>query len=677
MPTDQGGTAPPIDLETLPCTPREIFPEDRAAVVAAAAREADVARSRVEAIARAGRGLRPSGAGDSASVDGSSFARGLVEKNGLAAILVNKQEDAERTFSEERSGAAARYAAGGLASVVGEPGFSAIRPSNDGELALASDSDAAEVDIARGYTCLGCLDPLTSGRSGRLCTLPSTHIFHAAYVEEVRSSGIKQICPVCRTELPPGPEKPSEETAEDTYARALIEDYAWVAIREIRDDEERMRRAEEYRERAAADDAVALPAAEASASHSSDSAARAVVAAAMARAVVGAAREETRSARAETAGAGARAAASELAACAAVKAKEGVEHAAADAAAATAAAEARADFSSARAEAEKAARVAAEAELACSAAAARKERLAAAAEVETLRREMQSLAHRLQEEEARHASTAATAAAASATATAAADTASHASTAAATATAAAAAAAAAWAQREAYLEGCCGAAEGRCCELVARLAASGDALAAAEASWKAERQRLQGEAARRAWALSQLQATASRDAAAAAAGAAVTAARHAEAVAALEQRLAEHKAAAQAAEEALSRGLAASGAALAEEQDKAAAAERELRGQAKGLADELAASAASLATCEASRGALAEEGDALRTALAERADAVDALEELCLVQVRFDCPQPAVLGSAVRSAVVYISVYIYFFKKLDVCQLAGDGLLCL
>jgi len=56
--------------------------------------------------------------------------------------------------------------------------------------------------------CVICLDPLAEGN---LCTLPCTHTFHAACVEGLRKFGIKQVCPNCREELPPGPEKLLEE----------------------------------------------------------------------------------------------------------------------------------------------------------------------------------------------------------------------------------------------------------------------------------------------------------------------------------------------------------------------------------------------------------------------------------------------------------------------------------
>jgi len=61
----------------------------------------------------------------------------------------------------------------------------------------------------RPVECAVCLDPLASGAG--LCTLPCTHTFHAACVEGMRKFGIQQVCPMCRVELPPGPEQLFEE----------------------------------------------------------------------------------------------------------------------------------------------------------------------------------------------------------------------------------------------------------------------------------------------------------------------------------------------------------------------------------------------------------------------------------------------------------------------------------
>ena len=71
-------------------------------------------------------------------------------------------------------------------------------------------SSGAPVDLEeqQSVECAICLDPLDSKA---VCTLPCTHKFHASCVEGLRSFGTKQVCPMCRVDLPPGPEKLHEE----------------------------------------------------------------------------------------------------------------------------------------------------------------------------------------------------------------------------------------------------------------------------------------------------------------------------------------------------------------------------------------------------------------------------------------------------------------------------------
>ena len=78
--------------------------------------------------------------------------------------------------------------------------------------------------------CPICLDPLTSGT---VCTLPCTHTFHAACVAELRSFGIKQACPMCRADLPPGPEKLFEEATRRYFIverRVVRGEASWGAL---------------------------------------------------------------------------------------------------------------------------------------------------------------------------------------------------------------------------------------------------------------------------------------------------------------------------------------------------------------------------------------------------------------------------------------------------------------
>jgi len=60
-----------------------------------------------------------------------------------------------------------------------------------GDEPLSRNAGAAE--------CIICRDTLSSSLTS---TLPCSHTFHAACVDGLRSFGVKQVCPVCRTELP-------------------------------------------------------------------------------------------------------------------------------------------------------------------------------------------------------------------------------------------------------------------------------------------------------------------------------------------------------------------------------------------------------------------------------------------------------------------------------------------
>ena len=49
-----------------------------------------------------------------------------------------------------------------------------------------------------------CLESLSSAKVLRL---PCSHVYHAECVGKLREFGIKQVCPLCRADLPPGPEQ--------------------------------------------------------------------------------------------------------------------------------------------------------------------------------------------------------------------------------------------------------------------------------------------------------------------------------------------------------------------------------------------------------------------------------------------------------------------------------------
>ena len=85
--------------------------------------------------------------------------------------------------------------------------------------------------------CAICQGPLSESPSK---PLPCSHVYHLACVEKLRSFAIKQACPMCRAELPPGPEK----LYEDALLRWMVIDRRYGIVdgqpwREIRDQRDR------------------------------------------------------------------------------------------------------------------------------------------------------------------------------------------------------------------------------------------------------------------------------------------------------------------------------------------------------------------------------------------------------------------------------------------------------
>ena len=57
--------------------------------------------------------------------------------------------------------------------------------------------------------CAICLEKLTKG--GSVVKLPCEHSYHAQCVENLRAFGVKQVCPLCRADLPPSAQKLFED----------------------------------------------------------------------------------------------------------------------------------------------------------------------------------------------------------------------------------------------------------------------------------------------------------------------------------------------------------------------------------------------------------------------------------------------------------------------------------
>jgi len=77
-----------------------------------------------------------------------------------------------------------------------------IRRVQNASETLEGTDDSCVAD--KGEICAICQDPLANESS---LTLSCTHTFHGNCIAQLRKLSIKQICPVCRTPLPPGPEK--------------------------------------------------------------------------------------------------------------------------------------------------------------------------------------------------------------------------------------------------------------------------------------------------------------------------------------------------------------------------------------------------------------------------------------------------------------------------------------
>jgi len=68
----------------------------------------------------------------------------------------------------------------------------------------AGDNKAAADADDENDECAMCLESLASAK---VLKLPCSHVYHAQCVGKLREFGIKQVCPLCRADLPPGPEQ--------------------------------------------------------------------------------------------------------------------------------------------------------------------------------------------------------------------------------------------------------------------------------------------------------------------------------------------------------------------------------------------------------------------------------------------------------------------------------------
>jgi hypothetical protein len=66
--------------------------------------------------------------------------------------------------------------------------------------AASSTKDTSGEEIGECAICLAALERKPALTS---VTLPCSHIFHASCVSDLRKFGVSNVCPLCRSELPP------------------------------------------------------------------------------------------------------------------------------------------------------------------------------------------------------------------------------------------------------------------------------------------------------------------------------------------------------------------------------------------------------------------------------------------------------------------------------------------
>ena len=90
---------------------------------------------------------------------------------------------------------------------------------NDGKAAADDGNDPSDHDENENGDendeCAMCLESLASAK---VLTLPCSHAYHAQCVGKLREFGIKQVCPLCRADLPPGP----EQLFDDAMRRYMV-----------------------------------------------------------------------------------------------------------------------------------------------------------------------------------------------------------------------------------------------------------------------------------------------------------------------------------------------------------------------------------------------------------------------------------------------------------------------
>ena len=124
-----------------------------------------------------------------------------------AARIITKEKSEQGHSQSVKASAAGGKGTTGGDDIKQNKGKKKSQAAGDNKAAADADDENEE--------CAMCLESLASAK---VLTLPCSHAYHAQCVGKLREFGIKQVCPLCRADLPPGP----EQLFDDAMRRYMV-----------------------------------------------------------------------------------------------------------------------------------------------------------------------------------------------------------------------------------------------------------------------------------------------------------------------------------------------------------------------------------------------------------------------------------------------------------------------